>query len=55
MPAYTGTACACTQKRHERSEPIPAFRGKTALELVGEGRAEGVAEYVASVSAGFVG
>lgn len=38
-----------------KNEPIPAFRGKTALELVGEGGAEGVAEYAASVSAGFVG
>src|SRR5690242_2971270 len=38
-----------------RNEPVPAFRHKTALDLVGEGRTEAVVSYLESVSAGFVG
>ncbi|NII10661.1 MbcA/ParS/Xre antitoxin family protein [Oleiagrimonas sp. C23AA] len=38
-----------------RNEPVPAFRHKTALDLVLEGRAEDVVFYLESVSGGFVG
>lgn len=38
-----------------RNEPIPAFRHKTALDLVRERRTEAVVSYLESVSAGFVG
>lgn len=38
-----------------RNEPVPAFRHKTALDLVREGRTEAVVSYLESVSAGFVG
>lgn len=38
-----------------RNEPVPAFRHKTALDLVREGRADAVVSYLESVSAGFVG
>ncbi|QEE23335.1 DUF2384 domain-containing protein [Rhodanobacter glycinis] len=38
-----------------RNEPVPAFRHKTALDLVCEGRTEAVVSYLESVSAGFVG
>lgn len=38
-----------------KNEPIPAFRHKTLLQLVQEGRAEDAIDYLESVSAGFVG
>lgn len=38
-----------------RNEPVPAFRHKTALDLVREGRTEAVVSYLESVSVGFVG
>ncbi len=38
-----------------RNEPVPAFRYKTALDLVREGRAEAVVTYLESISSGFVG
>lgn len=38
-----------------RNEPVPAFRHKTALDLVCEGQTEAVVTYLESVSAGFVG
>ena len=38
-----------------KNEPIPAFRHKTLLLLVQEGRAEDAIDYLESVSAGFVG
>jgi uncharacterized protein (DUF2384 family) len=38
-----------------RNEPVPAFRHKTALDLIREGRTEAVVSYLESVSAGFVG
>jgi hypothetical protein len=38
-----------------KNEPIPAFRHKTLLQLVQEGRAEDAVGYLESISAGFVG
>jgi len=38
-----------------RNEPVPAFRHKTALDLVREGRTEAVVTYLESISSGFVG
>jgi len=38
-----------------RNEPVGAFRHKTALDLVREGRTEAVVTYLESISAGFVG
>jgi hypothetical protein len=38
-----------------KNEPIPAFRHKTLLQLVQEGRTEDAIDYLESVSAGFVG
>ena len=38
-----------------KNEPIPAFRHKTLLQLVQDGRAEDAIDYLESVSAGFVG
>lgn len=38
-----------------RNEPVAAFRHKTALDLVREGRAEAVVTYLESISSGFVG
>lgn len=38
-----------------RNEPVAAFRHKTALDLVLEGRAEDVVSYLESISGGFVG
>ena len=38
-----------------KNEPIPAFRHKTLLQLVQEGRAEDAIDYLESVGAGFVG
>ena len=38
-----------------RNEPVPAFRHKTALDLIRERRAEAVVTYLESISAGFVG
>lgn len=37
------------------SEPVSAFRHKTALDLVREGRTEAVVSYLESISSGFVG
>lgn len=36
-------------------EPLPAFDGKTALELIAEGRTDAVLRYLASIASGFVG
>jgi hypothetical protein len=38
-----------------KNEPIPAFRHKTLLQLVQDGRAEDAISYLESISAGFVG
>lgn len=38
-----------------KNEPIPAFRHKTLLQLVQEGRIEDAIGYLESVSAGFAG
>jgi sporulation protein YlmC with PRC-barrel domain len=38
-----------------KNEPIPAFRHKTLLQLVQEGRTEDAIGYLESISAGFVG
>ena len=38
-----------------KSEPIPAFRHKTLLQLVQEGRTEDAISYLESIGAGFVG
>jgi hypothetical protein len=38
-----------------KNEPIPAFRHKTLLQLVQEGRAEDAIDYLESIGAGFVG
>ena len=38
-----------------KNEPSPAFRHKTLLQLVQEGRAEDAVGYLESISAGFVG
>lgn len=38
-----------------RNEPVPAFRHKTALDLVRESRTEAVVAYLESASTGFVG
>ncbi len=38
-----------------KNEPIPAFRHKTLLQLVQEGRAGDVIDYLESISAGFTG
>lgn len=38
-----------------RNEPVPAFRHRTALDFVCEGRTEVIVSYLESVSAGFVG
>ncbi len=38
-----------------KNEPIPAFRHKTVLQLVQEGRTEDAIDYLESISAGFVG
>ncbi|MBV2150075.1 hypothetical protein KRZ98_17670 [Sphingobium sp. AS12] len=38
-----------------KNEPIPAFRHKTILQLVQEGRADDAIDYLESVSAGFAG
>jgi hypothetical protein len=38
-----------------KNVPIPAFRHKTLLQLVKEGRTEDVIGYLESISAGFVG
>lgn len=38
-----------------KNEPIPAFRHKTLLQLVQEGRAEDAIDYLESISAGFSG
>lgn len=36
-------------------EPLPTFDGKTALELIAEGRTDAVLRYLASIASGFVG
>lgn len=36
-------------------EPIATFDGKTALELVAEGRTDDLLGYLASIESGFVG
>ncbi len=38
-----------------KNEPIPAFRHKTLLQLVQEGRTEDAVDYLESISAGFTG
>ncbi len=38
-----------------KNEPIAAFRHKTLLQLVAEGRAEDAVNYLESLAAGFVG
>lgn len=38
-----------------KNAPIPAFRHKTILHLVAEGRADEAVDYLESVSSGFVG
>ena len=38
-----------------KNEPIPAFRRKTLLQLVQEGRTEDAISYLESISTGFVG
>lgn len=38
-----------------KNEPIPAFRHKTLLQLVQEGRTEDAIDYLESISAGFTG
>lgn len=38
-----------------KNEPIPAFRHKTLLQLVQEGRADDAVDYLESISAGFTG
>lgn len=38
-----------------KNEPIPAFRHKTLLQLVQEGRTDDVVDYLESISAGFTG
>jgi hypothetical protein len=38
-----------------KNEPIPAFRHKTLLQLVREGRTEDAIAYLESISTGFVG
>jgi len=38
-----------------KNVPIPAFRHKTAYQLVGEGRTEDVVSYLESVESGYVG
>lgn len=38
-----------------KNAPIPAFRHKTILQLVAEGRTDDAVDYLDSVSAGFVG
>ena len=38
-----------------RDEPVQAFRGSTALELVSQGRGGTVITYLESIAAGFVG
>jgi hypothetical protein len=38
-----------------KNEPIPAFRHKTLLQLLQEGRAEDAIDYLESISAGFAG
>jgi vacuolar-type H+-ATPase subunit D/Vma8 len=38
-----------------KNHPIPSFRHKTLLQLVQEGRADAVVDYLGSISSGFVG
>ena len=38
-----------------KNEPIPAFRHKTLLQLIQEGRTEDAIGYLESISSGFVG
>lgn len=38
-----------------KNAPIPAFRHKTILQLVAEGRTDAAIDYLESVSSGFVG
>jgi len=38
-----------------KNEPIPAFRHKTILQLIEEGRTEDAIDYLESISAGFTG
>jgi hypothetical protein len=38
-----------------KNEPIPAFRHKTLLQLVQEGRTDDAIDYLESISAGFTG
>lgn len=35
-------------------EPLPTFGGKTALQLIAEGRTDAVLRYLASIASGFV-
>jgi len=36
-------------------EPLATFGGKTALQLIAEGRTDAVLRYLASIASGFVG
>ena len=38
-----------------KNEPIPAFRHKTILQLIAEGRADDAIDYLESINAGFSG
>lgn len=38
-----------------KTEPIPAFAGRTLLQLVAEGRTDAAISYIGSISSGFVG
>ena len=38
-----------------KNSPIPAFGHKTAYQLVGEGRADDVIQYLESIASGYVG
>lgn len=55
------SAAAAVQPDTERAffmvknEPIPAFRHKTLLQLVQEGRADDAIDYLDSISSGFAG
>lgn len=55
------SAASASQPNTERAlfmlknEPIPAFRHKTILQLVAEGRTDDAVDYLESISAGFSG
>ena len=41
----------CIRDRY-RSEPLPGFDGRTAMQLVQEGKAQQVLEYIDAIDAG---